>query len=262
VSAGGLLVDRVVVRAGTHTLVDGATFAAPGAAITALLGPNGAGKSTLLRAIAGIERPDAGDVRLGGDDLRAMGRRDRARRLAFVEQDATTELPVTARAVVRLGRTPHESAFGGGDPESAELVEASLALAGAAALADRELPTLSGGERQRVYLARALAQQPQLLLLDEPTNHLDISAQLETLALLRDLAAEGMTIVAALHDLALAAAHADHVVVMAAGRVVAAGPTASTLTPELIGRVYGVDAAWVDNPVTGAPTLVTGRRRA
>src|SRR5690606_16699869 len=105
---------------------------------------------------------------------------------------------------------------------------------------DRELPTLSGGERQRVLLAKALAQQPRLLLLDEPTNHLDVAAQLEALALLRALAERGVTVVAALHDLALAAAHADHVVVLASGRVVASGPTRDTLSPALVREVYRV----------------------
>jgi len=109
-------------------------------------------------------------------------------------------------------------------------------------------------------LARALAQEPSLLLLDEPTNHLDIAAQLDALTLLRDLADRGLTVLAALHDLGLAATYADHVVVLREGRVVAAGQTAQTLTPELVREVYGVEATVLVNPVTGRPVLAFSPR--
>lgn len=253
-----LSVTGLTVQIGDPRLVDEASFTAPNGAVTALLGPNGAGKSTLLRAIAGVQRSTDGRVEFGDHDLLALRRRDRARQVALVEQEASTELPVTARAVAALGRTPHESLLGGRDPSSDDVVTEALRDAGASAFADRELPSLSGGERQRVLLARALAQQPKLLLLDEPMNHLDIAAQLDVLALLARLAADGVTVVAAMHDLALAASHADHVVVMSHARVVAFGPTADTLTPELIQDVYGVSAAWTSNPLTGKPLLAIG----
>jgi iron complex transport system ATP-binding protein len=254
----GLSVADVTVRVDDKTLVDAATFDAPAGAVTALLGPNGAGKSTLVRVVAGVLRPASGTVHFGSDDLLAMRRRDRARRVALVEQDATTELPLTARAVAGLGRTPHEALLGGRDPSSDAVVTQALTDAGALPFADRELPSLSGGERQRVLLARALAQQPRLLLLDEPMNHLDIAAQLEVLALLARVAASGVTVVAAMHDLALAASHAEHVVVLSGGRVVAVGPTAETLTPALIHEVYGVRAAWTTHPITGKALLAVG----
>ena len=194
-----------------------------------------------------------------GEDLLALRRRERARRVALVEQEASTELPLTVRAVVGLGRTPHEAAFGGHDPDAARIVDEAMVTAGVAGFADREVPSLSGGERQRVMLARALAQQPRLLLLDEPTNHLDVGAQLDVLATLQRLAAAGTTVVAALHDLSSAAAHADAVVVLSHGRVVAAGPTADTLTPALVREVYRVDAQWMTNPLTGRPLLAVAR---
>jgi iron complex transport system ATP-binding protein len=254
----GLSVAHVTDRRDGTVILDGSTFDAPAGAVTALLGPNGAGKSSLLRIVAGVRRPSSGTVHFDGHDLLAMGRRERARRVAFVDQDATTELPLTGRAVAALGRTPHESPLGGHDPAGAEIVTQALAGAGALAFADRVIPSLSGGERQRVLLARALAQQPRLLLLDEPMNHLDLAAQLEVFALLSRLAAEGVTVVAALHDLTLAAAHADHVIVLHRGTVVASGGTQPTLTPDLIQDVYGVRAAWTTHPLTGEPLLTIG----
>jgi iron complex transport system ATP-binding protein len=254
----GLSVAGVTDYIDGTLILDGVVFDVPAGEVTALLGPNGAGKSSLLRVIAGIRRPQSGTVLFDGDDLLAMRRRDRARRVALVEQDATTELPLTGRAVVGLGRTPHEALLGGRDPSSDAVVTQALTDAGALAFEHRELPTLSGGERQRVLLARALAQQPRLLLLDEPMNHLDIAAQLEVLALLTRLAADGVTVLAAMHDLPLAASHADHVVVLSGGRVVASGPTAETLTPDLVHDVYGVRAAWTTNPLTGRPLLAIG----
>jgi iron complex transport system ATP-binding protein len=257
--AAGLDVADLVVRAGRRELVHGAGFSAPAGAITALLGPNGAGKSTILRAIAGVEMPGRGRIRFAGADLGALGRRERARRIAFVEQDATTELPIDVRDVVALGRTPYESPWRGRDSAAPAVVGEALAVAGVEAFAGRRFESLSGGERQRVMLARALAQQPELLLLDEPTNHLDVAAQLELLTLLREHASRGMTIVTALHDLSLAADQADAVVVVADGRVVASGPTRAALTPELIREIYGVRASWARNPVTGRAMLAFGR---
>ncbi|MCU1419538.1 MAG: ATP-binding cassette protein [Mycetocola sp.] len=246
--------ERVRVDAGSRLLLDGVTVHAEAGTLTAIVGPNGAGKSTLLRALAGIERPGAGDVRFGADEAYALRPRQRARLAALVEQDATTELDLTVADAVALGRLPHEGVWGGGEDREAIVAE-SLAAVGAQDLARRSLPTLSGGERQRVLIAKALAQRTPLLLLDEPTNHLDVAAQLTTLALLRGLAAGGTTVIAALHDLGLAAAHADRVVVLAAGRVVAAGPTAQTLTPELLRAVYRVDAQWLRHPRSGRPVL-------
>ncbi len=196
-----------------------------------------------------------GPCSFDGEDLFALTRRERARRVALVEQDASTELPLLGRSVVELGRTPYESVIGGRDPGAEAAIERALELSGAEPFAERDVTTLSGGERQRVHLARALAQEPRLLLLDEPTNHLDIAAQLEVLAVIARLASEGVTVVAALHDLSLAAAHADAVVVLAHGRSSPADPPPRRSRPQLIREVYGVEAQWVQNPLTGKPLL-------
>ncbi|MHA7132672.1 putative F420-0 ABC transporter ATP-binding protein [Oerskovia turbata] len=257
-AAGGLDASRVSWSAGSRLILDGVDATAPSGAVTGLLGPNGSGKSTLLRAIAATQVPDAGEIRFGGEDLLGMARRRRARKLALVEQDASTDLPISVLDAVLLGRIPHRSLLAGDTDADRAVAREALARAGVEDLADRSLATLSGGERQRVHMARALAQEPALLLLDEPTNHLDIAAQLAAMTVLRKLAADGVTVLAALHDLNLAAASCDHVVVLSGGRVVAAGPVREVLVPDVIEPVYGVRCDVLTHPRTGRPVLVFG----
>lgn len=256
--ARGLDASRVSWSAGSRLILDGVDVTAPPGAVSGLLGPNGSGKSTLLRAIAATQVPDAGEVRFDGEDLLGMPRRRRARRLALVEQDASTDLPISVLDAVLLGRIPHRSLLAGDTEADRAVAREALVRAGVDDLADRSLATLSGGERQRVHMARALAQDPALLLLDEPTNHLDIAAQLAAMTVLRKLAADGVTVLAALHDLNLAAATCDHVVVLAEGRVVAAGAVRDVLVPAVIEPVYGVRCDVLTHPRTGRPVLVFG----
>ncbi|AEI12650.1 putative F420-0 ABC transporter ATP-binding protein [Cellulomonas gilvus] len=242
------------VRLGGRWVVDGIDATPPPGALTGLLGPNGAGKTTLLRLVAGLLPPERGAVLVptpeGPRPVHTLDRRARARRVALLEQESHASVPLTVREVVALGRIPYRTLWGSDPDERA--VDRALDAASAAHLAARSWATLSGGERQRVHVARALAQEPELLLLDEPTNHLDVAAQLSLLAFVRDL---GVTSVAALHDLNLAAAFCAHVLVLSDGRLVAAGPPADVLTPELLARVYGVDADVLVHPRTGRPVI-------
>jgi iron complex transport system ATP-binding protein len=240
---------------GGRLIIDGIDCTVDAGSLTALIGPNGAGKSTLLHLIAAALPPQSGTIAFGGVDTQKLRRRDRARYSALVEQQAETDLDLRAFDVVMLGRTPHIPLLGAPGAADAEIATAALARVGAADFADRHFHELSGGERQRVLLARALAQQPALLLADEPTNHLDIRAQLHTLALLRSLADGGIAVLAALHDLTLAARYADQVIVLERGRVVASGAPADTLSADLIERVYGVRADVVAHPVDGTPLI-------
>ncbi|NYD59568.1 iron complex transport system ATP-binding protein [Nocardioides marinisabuli] len=220
--------------------------------VTGLLGPNGSGKTTLLHLVAGLRRPDDGLVRLDGADVHLMPARLRARRIALVEQHAETALSLTVRQVVGLGRTPYRSRWGAGPLRGADAdaVEQAMRTVRVEHLAERGWDRLSGGERQRTQLARALAQEPSLLLLDEPTNHLDLGHQLDFLERVR---ASGLTTVAALHDLEMAAAYCDDVVVLDDGQVRAAGPVSEVLTPGLVADVYGVDVDVEDHPRRPAP---------
>ncbi|WP_446663784.1 ABC transporter ATP-binding protein [Flexivirga sp. B27] len=255
----GLRLDAVSARIGHTQVLHELSLSAPTGKLTALVGANGAGKSTVLRLLVGALRPDTGRLAFDGADLDRLGRRERARQIALLEQQTSTDQDLTAIDVVTLGRIPHLQPWSGLGPADREVAASMLDRVGAPHLADRPYNALSGGEQQRVRLAAALAQQPRLLLVDEPTNHLDIGAQLDALALLRDLADSGLTVVTALHDLGHALGHADHVIAMERGQAVAQGPPAEVLTPTLIHRLYGVHAEVLTHPVTGKSVLAFSR---
>lgn len=233
-----LRVAGLAVELGGVPVLRGVDASVPAGRVTALVGPNGSGKSTLLRVLVGAVRPAAGSAHLEGRDLLAIPRRERARELALVEQDAPADVALSVADVVLLGRTPHRPRWGADSVGDLTVAHRALERVGAAGLTDRAFATLSGGERQRVHLARALAQDPHLLLLDEPTNHLDVAAQLRLLALVHELA--DVTVVMALHDLNHALRWCDHVVLLDAGRVAAEGPPSDVLTPAVVDAVYGV----------------------
>ncbi|MEU9284335.1 ABC transporter ATP-binding protein [Streptomyces sp. NPDC048275] len=235
-----LSADRVSRTAGGRLILDGVGLTPAPGAMTGLLGPNGSGKSTLLRLLCGVLAPASGVVTLDGRPLAELRRKDIARRVAVVEQQADTQVELSVAEVVRLGRVPHRRAWIPPTPADEDAVRSALDRTGLADRPDQPWHTLSGGERQRVQIARALAQEPRELLLDEPTNHLDLQHQLDVLDLVSALP---VTSVVALHDLNLAAMYCDQVVVLGRGRVVAAGTPGDVLTEELIAEVYGVRVA-------------------
>ncbi|MGK5674663.1 ABC transporter ATP-binding protein [Micromonospora sp. URMC 106] len=247
-----LTVTGVSWTVAARPILDDVTCAVPTGSLVGLLGPNGCGKTTLLRIVARLVAPDSGRVTVGGDDVATLPRSALARRAALLAQHADTDVDLTVGEVVLLGRTPHRRSRWSDSAADRAAAADALARVDLDGYADRRWHTLSGGERQRVQLARALAQQPLLLLLDEPTNHLDIGHQLHLLHLVRR---SGVTTLAALHDLNLAAMFCDTVVVLAAGRVVAAGPPAEVLTPRLLADVYDVHADVATHPTTGRPTI-------
>lgn len=209
--------------------------------ILAICGANGAGKSSLLRMLYRHQAPLSGSVILDGRDLWLRPAREAARIVAAVLQEQPTDFALTCREIVALGRLPHRHGMGPGSRDI-EITDAALVRMDLSHLAARRFATLSGGERQRVMVARALAQEPRILVLDEPTNHLDIRHQLELLALLRGL---GLTVIATLHDLTLAADFADRVLVLRHGRIIADAPPGEALTEAVIAQAFHV-AARVD----------------
>ncbi|TAU89473.1 ABC transporter ATP-binding protein [Rhizobium leguminosarum] len=232
-------IDAVSFAAGDTVIVNGVSLTVEKGKVLGLLGPNGSGKSSLLRLICRLHNVRSGIIRLGDDDISSLSRAALARRVAFVEQQTTTDTQLTVRDVVRLGRTPHRgllSSWGAGDDAA---VDEALSRTGLRERAGQLWQTLSGGERQRVHIARSLAQAPSELLLDEPTNHLDIQHQLDILSLISKL---GITCIVALHDLNLAAMFCDRLAVLQKGEVIASGAPEEVLTEDMIGRVFGVRA--------------------
>lgn len=235
----GLVLDRLQVALGGRPVLQDVTLAVEPRALLAVVGPNGAGKTSLLRAIAGLA-PFTGTMRLGGETLGGGTSPARARRIAYLPQRSELAWALSVRDAVMLGRLPHGDPFSGATPQDVRAVAAALDRLGLAGLAARPVTELSGGERARVMLARALATEAPLLLADEPTAALDPAHQLAVLGLLREIAAEGRTVLAVLHDLTLAARFADQVAVLDHGRLVAAGPPEETLSEALLGTVFGL----------------------
>ncbi len=222
--------------------------------IVGVIGPNGSGKSTLLRTIYRSLRPEAGVIRLDGDDLWGMSAREAAKRRAAVTQDHSVDAGFTARDVVAMGRTPHKRFLDRDSAADQDIIDDALDRVRMSWAGARAFTSLSGGERQRVLLARALAQRTSLLVLDEPTNHLDVRAQLNLLELVHSLR---LTTVTALHDLDHAAAYCHHLVLLQKGGVVAAGPPVDVLTPDRIAKVFGVRAHLGPHPITGRLHVAT-----
>ncbi|MDQ6669541.1 MAG: ABC transporter ATP-binding protein [Chloroflexota bacterium] len=222
----------------------------------ALVGPNGAGKSTLLRVAGGLLRPSAGRALLGDVDLATLRPRDVAAQVAIVPQESPIPAGLLVREMVGLGRTPYARLLLGPTAHDRRTVDWAMSEAEVGELADRFVDELSGGERQRVILARALAQQPRLLLLDEPTANLDLHHQVAMLGLVRGLTrGHGLAVIAAVHDLQLAALYCDRVALMSGGQIVSQGPPEVVLTAPLLLETFGQQVVLSAHPTHGVPLV-------
>ena len=229
--------------------------------VVGILGPNGSGKTTLLRLLAGMLKPDSGTVTLNGRNVASLARAALARSIAVVPQETHLAFDYSVLEIALMGRYPHLGTFELEGPRDTAIAREALAATGTAALERRSFATLSGGEKQRVVIASALAQQAEILLLDEPTASLDLGYQFDVAALLARLNRDrALTIVVATHDLNFAASLCGSVVMLADGRVVAAGPTADTLTSMSIQALYGVVADVYPHHAAGHLTVVPLRR--
>ena len=255
-----LSAENLSVRLGDKAVLNGVGAAFAPGLVTAVVGPNGAGKSTLLDCLAALRKPDAGQVTLDGRALLTLPPRERARRIAYLPQNAEIAWAVNGRTFVGLGRTPYVGAWGL-TAEDRVAVDRAMAVTGVEAFADRVVSTLSGGERARVLIARALAGDPQWLLADEPLAGLDPGHVLDACDLFRRLAdEEGRGVILTLHDLDAALRVADRVIVMAEGRVLADAAPAEALSPAVLKAAYGVEARTLDG-LRGPVLEMVGRAR-
>ena len=219
-----------------------------------LVGPNGAGKSSLLRCLTGLAEPTAGRVTLDGVPLAGIERSAIARAISVVPSQLDLPFSMPVEELVRLGRIPHENPFTGASPEDLAAVDSAITRVGIDGLRGRDVRQLSMGERQLVLVAMAVAQGGRLIVLDEPTVHLDLRHQVEVVTLMERLAADGLTVLAVLHDLPLAAHSFPRLVLLDGGRVVADGAPGEVLSPERIRDVYEVDPRYVPSLAqTGSP---------
>ncbi|MND52401.1 Hemin import ATP-binding protein HmuV [compost metagenome] len=255
-----LSAENLSVRLGEKTVLNGVSAAFAPGLVTAVVGPNGAGKSTLLDCLAVLRKPDAGRVTLGERPLRDLPPRERARRIAYLPQNAEIAWAVDGRTFIGLGRTPYVGAWGLRADDHAA-VDRAMAVTGVGGFADRVVSTLSGGERARVLIARALAGDPQWLLADEPLAGLDPGHVLDACDLFRRLAdEEGRGVVLTLHDLDAALRVADRVIVLAEGRVLADAVPAEALSPAVLKAAYGVEARTLEG-ARGPVLEMVGRAR-
>lgn len=248
-----LELQHLSIALGGASIVRDVTWTVKAGEAWAVLGPNGAGKSTLVRAVLGLIKPSAGQVRLQGLELVSLDTRAVAKIAAWVPQGTADDAEFSALEVALMGRAPFRASWGLPSAEELQHARAALEEMGLGSLADRPLHQLSGGERRRAYLARALLQQPSLLVLDEPTAFLDVRHQISALRAVKERVSKGLGAIAVLHDVNLATHFATHALLLRGGEVLAAGPCSDVLTTERLSALYehpmqragDADAVWV-----------------
>ena len=212
--------------------------------VVGIIGPNGSGKSTLLKCIYRVLKPNDGAILLDNVDIKDMSVKESSKRLAVLSQHNNYNFDFTVKDIVLMGRSPHKKFMERDNKNDYDIANEALKKVDMFEFKDRSFQSLSGGEQQRVILARALAQQPQCLILDEPTNHLDIKYQLQLMRIVKGL---GIEVIAAIHDLNIAAMYCDKIYVLKDGEIIKNGKPKDVLTQELIKDVYEVDAEVIVN---------------
>ncbi len=220
-----------------------------------LIGPNGSGKTTLMRVLAGLLRA-GGELKLFDRDIRSFGRKELARRVAYVPQYMSADIPFTVEETVFMGRSPHLGALGLGGAADQELVRRAMEFTGVTHLAGRRLRRLSGGELQRAFIARALCQAPEIILLDEPTAFLDMGHQVQIMDLLEKMKQEkGVAVIMVSHDINMAAMYADRMLLLKSGRLAGLGPPAEVMTFSALEAAYECVVVVDESPLGRIPRV-------
>lgn len=245
---------------GAFNMADVTFDLAPGS-FTVVLGQNGSGKSTLARLLGGLLRPAAGTIDLGGAPLASLPAKRRGRAIAFLSQDEPKDVPFTAFEIVLMGRYPWQSLWPFDSITDRDIAMSCMERTDTLRLADRPIEALSGGERQRVYMARALAQTPRILILDEPASNLDLSHQVDLWSFLGELnRRQGLTVLAVSHEINLATRFADQIVLLKAGRLLAAGPPDDILREDRLATTYDVAVRALPDPESRRPIFLVRYR--
>lgn len=238
-------------------VLDGVDIGIQEGKLTVLLGPNGSGKSTLLKTLARTLTPSAGHVYLDGKDIHRSNTREVAQRLGILPQGPVAPEGLSVKQLVGMGRFPHQRMWQKNPEQDARAIREAMAYTNVTEFAERNVDALSGGQRQRCWIAMVLAQQTDLILLDEPTTFLDLKVQVDLLALLSRLAHEhGRTLLLVLHDLNLAAAYADQLIMMRDGKIITSGAPSEIFTAANLKRVFDLDAHVLLDPVSNSPVCV------
>lgn len=244
-----IAVENIVVSFEQKDVLKGITWEVPTGAITTLIGPNGCGKSTLLKCITGSVKPINGTIYISGQKALSYSPRSLAQRMAFLPQSPEVPRDMVVEELIYCGRFPHQNWWRNTAGEDRKAVESAMAVTKTTNLRNQPVSSLSGGERQRVWIAMALAQEPDILLLDEPTTYLDINHQFEVMELLRRLNREqGLTVVMVLHELNQAARYSDQVAVLHQGHLAAMGNPKTVMTAELLKTVFSVESVIEEGP--------------
>lgn len=237
-------------------IVKGVSLTARPGTVTTLLGPNGCGKSTFLKTLSRVLIPRSGSVHVGGSDVHLLAPRAAARVVGMLAQQPLAPAGITVSELVARGRHPHRGAFGGLSAADKTAIESAMTVTGVDSFSEAQVADLSGGQRQRVWFAMVLAQDTPVILLDEPTTYLDPAHAISVLELAREQARAGKTVIMVLHDLMLAGAYSDHLVLLKDGLVVDSGSPAAVLTAENLSEVYGLRAEIWPDPASDAPVIV------
>jgi iron complex transport system ATP-binding protein len=247
--------DNLAFAYKDKVVLDGVSLSVGKGEMVGILGPNGSGKTTLLKILSGV-LPGKGEIKINGKNIGSYGRRELSCLFAVVPQENHVSFPYTLAEIVLMGRASHHSSLAFESERDREVARRSMELTGVLSLSDRYLHELSGGEKQRVIIARALAQEPEILLLDEPSAFLDLKHQVHILEILRHLNREQkLTIVAALHDLNLAALFFPRLVILRDGKIYRDGTPVEILTEKTIDEVYGIRVRIEQDPSWEKPQL-------